>query len=221
MDGVNTADIAVLVVVLLSGLWGLMRGFVHEVLGIAAWIGAIAATLFLAPFAQPYARQLIGLDWAADVATYIVIFLLVLVLLSILTGSISSRVKASSLGMLDRTLGFIFGLVRGAILVCLAYLALTWAVRPADQPAWVAEARTLPLVQRGAGMLSSLLPSEARDEAERRAREAKERADQAVEAKRAYDNLANPVPKGDAPRDGSGYKPDERRGLDKLFQGQQ
>lgn len=216
---INFADAAVIGFVLLSGVWGLARGFVREVLGIVAWVGAAFAAIYLHPYLVPYARQLITLDWVADPATYLVAFLIILILLSIVTGAISSRVKASSLGMLDRTLGFLFGLVRGAVLVCLAYLALTWAVKATDRPAWLAEARTLPLVERGAEFLSGLLPSNALDEAQRAAAETKRKADQAIEAKKAYDNLANPAAKGDAPRDGTGYKPDERRDLDKLFQG--
>ena len=113
-------DIAIGVVLLISGLLAFVRGFVHEVLAVGAWIGAIVVAVFGFPYHRPYARDLIPHELVADAAAGAAIFVVALVVLSLLTRALSDRVKDSALNALDRSLGFVFGLLRGAVLVCLA-----------------------------------------------------------------------------------------------------
>ena len=113
-------DIAIGIVLLVSGLLAFVRGFVHEVLAVGAWVGAIFIAVFGFPYLRPYARDLIPHELAADVAAGAAIFVVALVVLSLLTRALSDRVKDSALNALDRSLGFVFGLLRGAVLVCLA-----------------------------------------------------------------------------------------------------
>jgi len=154
----NFLDIALLAVVLLSGLLALLRGFVHEVLSFGAWVGAALVSLYAFPYLQPHARKLIAIQVVADIATGVVVFLLALVLLSLVAKSLAQRVQDSSLSSLDRTLGLVFGLVRGAVLVSLAWLIFAWLVPEQQRPAWVKEARAVPMLTRGAEILRSLVP---------------------------------------------------------------
>lgn len=159
---INAADLAILVVLVLSALLAFSRGFVHEVLGVAAWVGAALVTLrFFAP-AQEIARDLIAIELLADIGAGVVVFLIALVLFSIVSRAIGRRVRESSLGFLDRTLGFVFGLARGAVIICLLWLGLSWLMPPEEQPPWVREARALPLVDAGAEMIRALVPAELR-----------------------------------------------------------
>lgn len=156
----NFLDIAIVVVLLLSGLFALMRGFVHEVLSVTAWLGAALATLYGLPLARPLARQHIETGWMADAAAGGAIFLVTLVVLSVLTHMVARRVRSSALNSLDRSLGFVFGLLRGAVLVCLAYVLAMWLIEPDEPPTWMTAAKTRPLVEAGARMLQSALPAE-------------------------------------------------------------
>jgi len=160
MDGfpVNVTDLAILAVVLISGLFAFVRGFVHELLSIGAWIGAALVTLIALPMLLPFARQIISIQIAADIAAGVALFLIVLIALSIITHWLARRVRESSLGPLDRSLGLVFGLARGALIVCIAWIALLWAMPPRDHPDWITEARARPLVEQGADLLVSMLP---------------------------------------------------------------
>lgn len=159
---INALDLAILVVLVLSALLAFSRGFVHEVLGVAAWVGAALVTLrFFAP-AQEIARDLIAIELLADIGAGVVVFLISLVIFSMVSRAIGRRVRESSLGFLDRTLGFAFGLVRGAVIICLLWLGLSWLMPPPEQPPWVREARALPLVDAGAEMIRALVPAELR-----------------------------------------------------------
>ena len=155
---VNVFDIGVIAVLLVSALLAYARGFVHEVLAIVGWIGAIFATFYGFPYLQPYARQLIAMDLAADLTAGVAIFIFTLVFLSMMTRSVSKRVQDSALNALDRALGFLFGLLRGALIVVIAYIGLE-LVLPADkQPAFIREARAMQLIEPAKNELLKLLP---------------------------------------------------------------
>lgn len=208
---INVTDLVVIVVILLSAIFALVRGFVHEVLAVGAWLGAALATLFAFPFAQPFTRQYIAIPLVADIATGAAIFLVVLVALSILTHWISGKVQESSLGPLDRSLGLLFGLARGAILVCLAWIFLVYIMPRQDHPRWINEARSLPLVEQGAGILLALVPRSLLPAGLTVQRPA------GTSGGASFDKLIAPAPKGAAQDDASGYKDGERKDLQRLI----
>lgn len=156
----NWVDLVVLAVVLVSGLLGVMRGLVREVLGVAAWVAAaIAASPYGAfPYVAPWARQQFSDHGIADAVAFGVVFLVVLVVLSLLVGVISRAVRDSALGGLDRTLGLVFGLGRGAVLLVVAYILAGIGLAIEQWPAPVLEARSLPFVYRGAVWAAGQLP---------------------------------------------------------------
>ena len=157
----NAVDLGVAFVLLVSGVLAYVRGLVHEVLSVGAWVGAIFAPVFFYPAVQPYTRDLIPIDLVADLATGVVMFILTLVILSLATRAVSTRVKDSALNVLDRSLGFLFGLARGALVVCVAYMGFEMLVPEEEQPEWVTTARTLPLVRLGSVRLYALIPEDA------------------------------------------------------------
>ncbi len=212
-------DIAIGIVLLISGGLAFIRGFVQEVLAVGAWVGAIAATVFGFPYARPYARDLIPHELGADVAAGAAIFVVSLVVLSLLTRTLSDRVKDSALNALDRSLGFLFGLLRGAVLVCLAYIAVEWLVVPAQQPSWLRDARAMPIVEWGADQLKSLVPSEAKNAGADAADDARDQTRKVLETERLLRDIMSPEPKGpstDAER--SGYDSKERREMERLLE---
>lgn len=221
----NALDIGVIAVILLSGLFAFARGFVKEVLSVGAWVGAGFAALYALPYATPIAERFLPRGAVAEAAAGLAVFLVALVVLSILTSAIARRVKDSALSAVDRTLGLIFGLVRGVVLVCLAYIALSWvwpADKPQPQPQWMAGARTLPLLENGADRLRRLLPAQYREKAQATAGETRRAAEQLKEAAGAMNALSRPHPAATPARERAPvYTPDDQRGLNRLIQQQQ
>ena len=214
-------DLVVLLVLAISALLAFLRGFVHEVLAVLAWLGAIFAVFYGLPYVRPYAQDLIANPLIADVAAGAFIFIMALIVFSILTRLMTDRVKGSALNALDRSLGFLFGLARGAVLVCLAYIALQWMMPPGRQPAWLAEARTLPLVASGADTLRRLVPDDARERTADTAAATRDRAREVLESNEMMRDILNPQPKGppigsEVPAEGYGDR--ERKELDRLLQ---
>lgn len=154
------ADIVVAAVLLISGILALFRGFVKETLTIVGWVGAIFITLYGYPHLTPLLADFIAENWIAATISAAALFLVSLVILTIISHMISNRVQGSMLGHLDRALGFVFGVVRGFVLVCLVYWAGTFALEENDLPEEVQEARSLPIVRAGASFLASLVPGD-------------------------------------------------------------
>jgi membrane protein required for colicin V production len=113
----NWVDWVIIIVLTLSTLLSLWRGFVREALSLAAWIVAfISASMFADPLA---ATLLSAIDNTTGryIAAYVLIFVGVLVLGTILNGLMAKLVKLSGLSLLDRLLGTLFGFTRGLIVV--------------------------------------------------------------------------------------------------------
>jgi membrane protein required for colicin V production len=83
----------------------------------------------------------------------------VLIVLSIISAWVGGMVRESALSGLDRSLGLVFGVVRGGVILCLAYIGLSMFVMPDEWPAPVVNARFLPLAYQGAVALAGLLPA--------------------------------------------------------------
>ena len=154
----TVADVGVLVILIISAVLAFARGLIKETLSVVGWIGAIFAVLYVFPLLQPLTRDLIPLDILADAVTGIAIFLVALVSISIVSYTIAKRVRENSLNAIDRSLGLLFGVVRGAVVVCIAYLVLFQLVPMSDHPAWIRDARSLPTVELGANLLIKLVP---------------------------------------------------------------
>lgn len=212
--GFNLIDLIVVAVILLSGVFALARGFVKEVLSIVSWVGAIFATLYGFHIASGFARQFIGSPLIADGIAGGTLFLVTLFALSFISSLIANRVRGSTVGSVDRSLGFVFGLLRGFVLVSIAYLAVSWALPPAEQPQWVRQAKTIPLLERGSALLAAVAPQEFRspEPANRQGPTGDRRTQSPPERP-----ISNPLP----PAGGPGYKMDERREMDRLIQGTQ
>lgn len=159
---INITDAGILVVLLISAIFGFARGFVKEVLSISGWIGAIFITLYAFPLLRPYAQQYIEIQLIADILTGSLIFILSLVLLSYITHAISEKVKASALGALDRSLGIFFGIARAIIIVGVAWLFLVQFIPPDGRSKEILEARMLPVVIASGEFVADLTPENMR-----------------------------------------------------------
>lgn len=153
-------DAIVIAVILVSAILAMVRGFVREVLSVLSWlIAAGAAYAFyddLLPVIQPYVES----ETVATVISAAAIFFVALIVASYITMKISDWVIDSRAGPVDRALGFIFGGVRGVLLLVIAVLFFNWLVPDRQQPPWVAEARSKPMLEEVGRTLIAALPED-------------------------------------------------------------
>ncbi len=217
---IGIVDLVVLGVILISALLSYFRGFMREVLSILAWVGAAVATVYGYPYAIPYVVKLIDVEPFTTIAASTGIFVASLIVLSILSNMVSGSVKESGTGSVDRALGFVFGLARGGLVICLLYLAATWIWEESTLPPELAEARSLPLAKQGAEALLKLMPEDIQDKARTAKEEAQQTADDLEQAQELYQRLNEPLASGDkAASDGEepAYDATQRQQLDSLI----
>ncbi|EQD75547.1 colicin V production protein [mine drainage metagenome] len=152
----NWVDIVFILVIGLSFVFSLLRGFIHEALALVVWILAF----LLAAKAGPWVGRWLVLivhspAWRLGLGEGIV-FIAVLLVGGILVSHIGAAVHKSPLGFMDRLLGGVFGLARGVLIVCV----LVWLGQMAhleQKPYW-RESRLIPRVQPVEGWLVRHLP---------------------------------------------------------------
>ena len=163
---ISWVDVAVAGIVLISTILAVARGFVRETLSILAWAAAAFATLYLGPALAAFLRTRISTPLVGDLIGYVGIFLVVLIPLSFISYRLSEKVRQSPIGTLDRSLGIPFGIIRGLALVGIAYLAISLVIPVRAQPAWLTQARLLPVIQGSSNVLLSLVPAHDRHRVE-------------------------------------------------------
>src|SRR6516165_4790476 len=157
---ITLLDVILLLVMLVSGLLALIRGFMREILSIGAWGVAALVTLYSYPRVLPLAKQYFASDSVAAAVSAGGIFLGTLLIVSIITARISDMVLDSRVGALDRTLGFLFGLARGLVIVVVAFLFFAWLVPDRSQPEWIRSAKSRVVLQGTGDWLMSMLPDD-------------------------------------------------------------
>ncbi|PRD46011.1 colicin V synthesis protein [Phyllobacterium phragmitis] len=156
---ITLLDGVLLGITLVSAVLAMVRGFSREVLSVASWAAAaIAAYLFYTPVV-PLVRPYISNDTIATIAAAGAVFIVTLIIVSVITMKIADFIIDSRVGALDRTLGFVFGAARGVLLVVVAMLFFNWLVA-ADQPGWIANAKSKPLLDSLGQKLVNLLPED-------------------------------------------------------------
>ncbi len=148
-------DFVVLGVLLTSGVIAWHRGFLKETLSVSAWLIAALAAVFVWPVTKPFARSLVNPDFVADILALAGVFFILLIPVSFISFRLSEMVRGSRAGPLDRSLGLLFGLARGLLVVGLGYVIYSNLASPKDHPKWMTQARLLPVVKGTADVILS------------------------------------------------------------------
>lgn len=129
MDSFTIIDGIVAVIIILSAVLAYSRGFVREALSIGGWILAAIAAYVFAPTVEPLMREVpilkdfLGTNCELSmIAAFAAVFALALVVVSVFTPLFAGAVQRSALGGIDQGLGFLFGALRGVVLVVIAFI---------------------------------------------------------------------------------------------------
>jgi membrane protein required for colicin V production len=144
---------------LVSAVLAMVRGFSREVLSIASWAAAAAAAYFFYGPVTPLVAPYIDHPQVAQAVAAAIVFFIALIIVTIVTMKIADFIIDSRIGALDRTLGFLYGAARGVLVVAVGLLFFNWLVA-ADRPAWIAEAKSRPLLEGIGQQIQNLLPDD-------------------------------------------------------------
>lgn len=167
MEGFTIIDGVVAVVIVLSALLAYSRGFVREAMAIAGWVAAAVLAFLFAPQVEPLVKEIPYADKIlADscelsiIAAFALVFAGALVVTSLFTPLFSSIVQRSALGGLDQGAGFLFGVVRGVLLVAVAFFVYSTVITSQDIT-MVDESRSAKVFSRMTGQIEERNPEQA------------------------------------------------------------
>lgn len=163
----TVVDGAVALVILLSGVLAYSRGLVRETLSILGWVGAAVVAYVLTPMVKPLIEEvpivsdfLNGSCELAVIASFAAVFAGALILISIFSPVFAGAVQRSALGGIDQGLGFLFGVIRGGLLVIVA-LIIYDQVLVGEPIALVEDSQSREIFANVADEISNRIPSEA------------------------------------------------------------
>ncbi len=164
MEGFTIVDGVVAAIIIISALLAYSRGFVREAMAIAGWIGATILAFIFADQAEPLIRQVPVLgDFIGDscelsiIAAFAGVFAVSLVVISIFTPLFSSVVQRSALNGLDQGAGFLFGVLRGILLVAVAFFVYQTVLSAQDVP-MIEDSRSAKVFARLTGQIEDRDP---------------------------------------------------------------
>lgn len=156
-------DVGVGVLVLISAILATARGLTREVLSLATWAGSAAIAIFMWQYHPEIAEGFIDDKTVAAVATVVVSFIVALIVLHLITMRIADFVVDSKIGPLDRTLGFVFGVLRGILIAVVVVIFGLWLI-PNNLPSWAAESKSLPMLKNLGDSLITALPDDLEEQ---------------------------------------------------------
>lgn len=255
-------DLGIVIVLLISVAVSFYRGLIREVLTIFGVLGGVLAAIMFGPQLRPYTHQWFGViegkepeklfdlipaNIAADATAYLMIFVAVFLALQLASYFLSSSAHAIGLGPIDRTLGVLFGVVRGVFLLGLIYLPFHLILSDDNKKDWFAHSKTIPYIEKVTLWMLSYLPTDHPDKDEGHQQDARQKLleldllgdkrikpdeektapdapqDSPADKQESGENPASPASPA-TPQDGAkspaaddGYKNNERKGLDKLI----
>jgi membrane protein required for colicin V production len=163
-------DIAVLLLVGAGAIIGFMRGFVQEILALAAWVFAIIVIRYQHTPMTEFLEPFVGSGSGAAVLAFAVLLIVPYAFVKVLANKLGSASRSSVLGPIDRVLGFGFGAVKGMIIVVMAFSILAlgydtaWGV--AGRPTWITQSRAYPFVNASSEAMVTMIAEQRYEAAE-------------------------------------------------------
>ena len=119
-------DILILLIILISAFFAFFRGISLEILSISGWLISFLGSYIYGNNLVNIINQILNNIFISNIISYVITFLVIFVVFSFLTRKFSSYIKDSYVGLLDKSLGFVFGITRGYVLVGLCFFTFDY-----------------------------------------------------------------------------------------------
>lgn len=231
MTGLNNLDVVILIVLAISAIIALSRGFVKEVLSIVGWILSGFAVIWLLPVFTPLTKQYIDSGLVAGIVSALFILILFMVIWILLTDNLIGKIRSSKLNGLDRFLGLFFGIMRAFLLIILINILINWVMPHDKQPEVLQKSKYFNIAGDFAKPIENLIPQETLDIIKKKTTEmtqdknkddkkAEEKKAKEMEADALFERLAQPkVENKSTQKASSASKTKTKTGIKEEFSG--
>ena len=151
MFDLTALDYVYVGVVLASTIWATIRGGVYETIATLSWVVAAISACFASPWLDKLLQSWFDLSESTVgtlVASYFIVFFAILMLVGFLNQKLRDKIQDSIMNVTDKTLGVIFGIIRGIVVMGIFYWGALWYYSDTPfLPKWLAQSRTRPIMQ--------------------------------------------------------------------------
>ncbi|HZJ81672.1 MAG TPA: CvpA family protein [Guyparkeria sp.] len=154
----TVVDWILLAIVLVSTAIALVRGFIREVISLITWIAAFGIALGFSQAAAVLVPDVVDIPSARVAIAFVALFVIVLILGGIISWAISRMVETTGLSGTDRSVGMVFGLLRGVLIVAGLLLLAGFTALPGEN-LWQ-DSLLIPHFQVVAQWLLAILPAD-------------------------------------------------------------
>lgn len=152
-------DFIIIGIIAFSGIVSIFRGFVREILALITWALAIWIAWHFGPICFALLESMIHSTMGRYAVAYGGLFVITMILGALVNYLISQLVDKTGLGATDRSLGLVFGVARGVLIVSVMLLLMI-RLTPASKEMWFQHSRLLPLFQPVENWLQGFLPKD-------------------------------------------------------------
>lgn len=146
-------DVFVCVVLMITTVIAFLRGFLKDFMGLLSYAGAAAVTLLFYPHAAEISGEVFKESAIMSVAAVILVFMVSLIFISIISAMILDNLRDFRLGALDRTLGVLYGLLKGFVIVSSLHYVV-FVANQMDDPSWLKKGETFTLTKAGSDIIA-------------------------------------------------------------------
>ena len=140
MENYLIFDFFILFFILVSAFFSFLRGFSHESLSLINWVLALLASYNFGGKFTNLINKFVNNLFFSNGISYLLTFLMIFIFFSILTKKVSSLIKKSQIGFVDRTGGFFFGILRGYLIICLCFFSFHFFYK-GDKFEWIEKSK--------------------------------------------------------------------------------
>ena len=158
----EVADLFFLGLVAISAIIGLFRGLMREALSLVAWVLAFVIAVRFGPMAADYLTPYVSVQSVRMATAYSVLFIAVLIVGAVINFFLGKMVRATGFSGTDRTLGLLFGVARGVVVIVLAIMMARLTVVKDD--AWWKESVAIQYLEPWAEKAREWLPDNLNDQ---------------------------------------------------------
>ncbi len=183
LAALNIVDFVAIILLVVSGGLATLRGMTREIMGLAGWPISIVGARLTAPYLEPLLTDLIRIEGISQALAWGIPFIVVVVLWFAFSSLVSPGLSKAGLGGLDRWLGFLFGLIRGFVIVLVIYASAVITAEGEDNlPGLVTDAQITPALRESAHLMSGVLPPDMREQLIENLPDASEKTEELQEA---------------------------------------
>ena len=161
INNFNQIDILIIILTIMSMIYGYSRGLIKEVLSILSLLVSVYISINLYPNISLFIKEYIEMAVLADSISFALMFLFLYSLINIFSNFIVSSITNTPIRILDKNFGILFGFFRALLILSLLNILLYWTLWKTNMPQWLNNSKSMVLINYTSDKLIRILPSKS------------------------------------------------------------